>query len=64
MFWPNCRAILRLIFRQVESTIDNAFNLQDLVLQELVKMFVLCCMKNLRLKVVMGGGAVVGILSY
>jgi len=30
-------AIFRLIFRQVEFTIDNALNLRDLVLQELVK---------------------------
>jgi len=44
MFWPNCRAIFRLIFEQVECTIDNAFNLQDLILQELVKI------KDLRLK--------------
>ena len=34
MFRPNCRAIFRLIFEQVECTIDNALNLQDLVLQE------------------------------
>ena len=27
MFRPNCRAIFRLIFEQVECTIDNAFNL-------------------------------------
>jgi hypothetical protein len=31
------RAIFRLIFEQEECTIDNAFNLRDLVLQELVK---------------------------
>jgi len=42
MFQPNCRAIFRLIFEQVECTIDNAFNLQDLVLQELVKIIVVC----------------------
>jgi hypothetical protein len=37
MFRPNCRAIFKLIFRQVECTIDNAFNLRELVLQKLVK---------------------------
>jgi hypothetical protein len=37
MFGPICGAISRLIFEQVECTIDNAFNLRDLVLQELVK---------------------------
>ena len=26
MFWPNCRAIFRLIFEQVECTIDNGFS--------------------------------------
>ena len=40
MFRSNCRAILRLIFEQVECTIDNVFNLQDLVLQEFVKTIV------------------------
>jgi len=49
MFRPNCRAIFMLIFEQVECTIDNAFNLRDLVLQELVKIIVVCY-KNLRLK--------------
>jgi len=34
----------------VECTIDNAFNLRDLVLQELVKIIVVCYIKNLRLK--------------
>ena len=50
MFWPNCRAIFRLIFEQVECTIENAFNLQDLTLQELVKIIALCYIKNLRLQ--------------
>ena len=36
-FGPIWRAIFRLIFEQVESTINNAFNLRDLVLQELIK---------------------------
>jgi hypothetical protein len=49
-FSPICRAILRLIFEQVECTIDTAFNLRDLVLQELVKIIVVCYKKNLRLK--------------
>ena len=31
MFRPNCRAIFRLIVRQVECTVDNALNLRDLV---------------------------------
>jgi hypothetical protein len=31
MFQPKCRAILGLIFEQVECTIDNDFNLRDLV---------------------------------
>jgi hypothetical protein len=50
MFWPNFRAIFRLIFEQVECTIDNAFNLRDLILQELVKIIVVCYIKDLRLK--------------
>jgi hypothetical protein len=50
MFRPNCRAILRLVFEQVECTIDNAFNLRDLVLQELVKISVVCHIKDVRLK--------------
>jgi len=41
MFQPNCRAIFRLTFRQMECTTDNAFNLQDLILQELVKIIML-----------------------
>jgi hypothetical protein len=40
MFRPNFSAIFGLIFEQVECTIDNAFNLRDLVLQELVKIIV------------------------
>jgi len=34
----------------MECTIDNAFNLRDLVLQELVKIFMLYHIKNLGLK--------------
>jgi len=34
----------------VECTIDNAFNLWDLILQELVKITVVCNIKNLRLQ--------------
>jgi hypothetical protein len=37
MFQPNCRAIFKLIFEQVDCMIDNAFILLDLVLQEWVK---------------------------
>jgi len=36
-FGPICRAVFRLIFREVECTIDDAFYLRDIVLQELVK---------------------------
>jgi len=52
MFRPNCRAVFRLIFEQVECTVDNAFNLRDIVLQELVKIIVVCYIykKNLRSK--------------
>jgi len=50
MFRSNCRAVFRLIFEQVDCTIDNALNLRDIVLQELVKIIVVCCIKNLRLK--------------
>ena len=47
MFRPNCRAIFRLIeFEYVECTTDNAFNLRDLVLQELVKMIAVCYIKT------------------
>jgi len=37
MFRLNFRAIFRVVFEQVLCTVDNAFNLRDLVLQELVK---------------------------
>ena len=50
MFRPNCRAIFRLIFEEVECTIENALNLRDLVLQELFKTIVVCYVKDLRLK--------------
>jgi hypothetical protein len=49
MFRPNCRATFRLIFEQVECTID-VFSLRDLVLQELVKIIVVCYVKDLGLK--------------
>jgi hypothetical protein len=39
MFRPKCMAIFRLIFEQVKCTIDIAFNLRDLVLQELFSCF-------------------------
>jgi len=54
MIQPNCRAVFRLIFEQVECTIKNAFNLQDLVFQELVKIIVVCYIKSLRLKLKCG----------
>jgi len=34
MFRPNCRAIFRLIFEEVECIVEDAFNLRDLVLQD------------------------------
>jgi len=34
----------------VECTIDNAFNLRDLILQEFVKIIVVFCIKDFRLK--------------
>jgi len=46
MFRPNCRAILRLIFEQVEYTVDNVFKLRDLVLEELVKITVASYIKK------------------
>jgi hypothetical protein len=45
MFRPNRRAIFRLIFEELECTIDNAFNLRDFVLQELVNIIVVCYIK-------------------
>ena len=54
MFRPNCSAIFRLIFEQVQCTIDNAFNLRDLLLQELVKIIVECYIRDLRLKIKCG----------
>jgi hypothetical protein len=50
MFRPTFRAIFRLIFEKVECTIDNAFNLRDLVLQELVKIIVACHKSKLKIK--------------
>ena len=50
IFQPNSRAIYRLIFKKLECTIDHTFNLRDLVLKELVKIIVICDIKNLRLK--------------
>ena len=51
MFRPNCRAIFRLIFEQVQCTVGNAFNLRDLVLQELGKIIVVCYKKKLKIKI-------------
>ena len=51
MFRPNYRAIFKLIFEQVECMFDNAFNLQDLVLQESVKIIVVCYIKKLEIKI-------------
>ena len=50
MLQPNFRTIFRLIFEQVDCTVGNAFNLRDLVLQELVKIDVVCYIQVLRLK--------------
>jgi hypothetical protein len=52
MFRSNCRVIFRLNFEAVECTIDNAFNLRDLVLQELAKIIVLWYIK-LKIKIQM-----------
>ena len=49
MFRPNCRAIFRLIFEEVECKMDNALNLRDLIFQELIKIIVVCYITNLRL---------------
>jgi len=46
MFRPNCSAIFRLIFEHVDCTVDNAFNLRDLILQKLVKIIVICYIKD------------------
>jgi len=45
MFRPNCWVIFRLIFEKMECTIDNAFNLGDIILQELVKITMVCYIK-------------------
>jgi len=45
MFRPNCGAIFRLIFEQVECKFDNVFNLRVIALQELVKIIVVCYIK-------------------
>ena len=50
MFRPICSAIFRLTFEEVECTIDIAFSLRDLVLQELVKIIVVCYTQNLTWK--------------
>ena len=49
MFRPNYRAIFRLNFEEVEFTVDNAFNLRDLLLQNLVKIIVVYYIENLNL---------------
>jgi len=54
MFRPNCRAIFRLIFEQMECIIDNTFNLRVLVLQDLGKIIVVCYIKDVRLKLKCG----------
>jgi len=46
MFRHNCGAIFRLIFEQAECTIENTFNLRDLVLQELFKIIVVFYIKK------------------
>ena len=64
MFRPNCRAIFMLIFEQVECTIDNAFDLRDLVLQELVKIIVVCYTKKLKIKIQMWNFYTISIEKY
>jgi len=51
MFRPNCRAIFGPVFEKVECMIDNALNLQDLVLQELVKTIVFFLNIKLKIKI-------------
>jgi len=46
MFRPNCRAIFRLIFERVKRKIGNAYELQGLVLQELIKIIAVCYIKG------------------
>jgi len=53
MFRLNCKAIFRLIFEQVECAIDNAFNLRDLILHELVKIIAVCYIQKLKNKIQM-----------
>jgi len=37
MFRPNCRAIFKLVFEQVECTLDNAFNYEISYYKKLLK---------------------------
>jgi hypothetical protein len=48
-FGPICRAIFRRILEQLECKIDNDFNLRDLVLQEVVKIILVCYMIEIRM---------------
>ena len=50
LFRPKCRAIFRLIVEQVECTVDNAFNLRDLVLQELELVVLTTCKTHVGLQ--------------
>jgi len=50
MIRPNFRAIFRLSFEHVECTIENAFILRDLLLQQLGKIIAVRYTKDLRLK--------------
>ena len=45
MFWPNYKAIFRLISEEVECSMDSVFNLRDIAFQELVKMNVVYFIK-------------------
>jgi hypothetical protein len=44
-----CRATFRPIYEQMECTINTAFNVGDLVLQELVKIIVVCYIIEIRM---------------
>ena len=50
MFQPSCRAIFRLITEKWSVQYDNDLNLRDFVLQEFVKIIVICLIQSLRLK--------------
>jgi len=46
MFRPNCKVIFRLIIEQVECTVDNTFNLRDLIQLIMVSIYELVGWKH------------------